>query len=140
MCNLVVEYVGMRCIVRYCERPSSGADPATWQPPSWCGALSHLQQKKHDSIWARMLARRELLADHGQLRSPDHWNTEGELPDQKHFYAIKVDKIRAYGWFSTCHRGVFYISHFSFKSGQKLALEDIRRVHTNWREIERQPE
>ena len=64
-----------------------------------------------------MAARRKHLADRGQLRSPDHWNTEGRLPDGKHFFAIKADKIRAYGWYSVRHKGVFYISHFAFKKG-----------------------
>ena len=83
-----------------------------------------------------MAARREHLANTGPLRSPDHWNTEGELPDGKHFYAIKVGKIRAYGWFSVRHKGVFYISHFAFKKGQRLAREDCSRVIANWRQIE----
>jgi hypothetical protein len=58
------------------------------------------------------------------------------LPDKKQFYAIKADKVRAYGWFSTRHSGVFYISHFAFKRGQKLAPADTRRVIANWRSIE----
>jgi hypothetical protein len=83
-----------------------------------------------------MLARRQLLADRGQLRSPDYWNTEGDLPDGKHFYAIKADRVRAYGWFSLRNKGVFYISHFAFKKGQKLATKDAKRVVSNWRQIE----
>ena len=83
-----------------------------------------------------MAARRQYLADHGQLRSPDQWNTEGTLPNGKHFYAIKADKIRAYGWFSVRNKGVFYISHFTFKKGQKLASADTNRVIVNWRQIE----
>jgi len=81
-----------------------------------------------------MVARRKLLADNGQLRSPDHWNTEADLPNGKKFYAIKADKIRAYGWFSSKHKGVFYISHFAFKQGQKLATTDAsgrRELATN---------
>ena len=85
-----------------------------------------------------MLARQTILADKAQLRSPDHWNTEGETPDGKRFYAIKVDKIRAYGWFSIRHKGVFFISHFAFKKGQKLASSDANRVIANWRKFEEQ--
>ena len=83
-----------------------------------------------------MIARRNFLADGGQLRSPDHWNTEGSLPRGGHFYAIKVDQLRAYGWFSARHPGVFYISHFAFKRGQKLAAADADQVIANWRLIE----
>lgn len=77
-----------------------------------------------------------MLAETGRLRSPDYWNTEGDLPNGKKFYAIKADRIRAYGWFSNRDRGVFYISHFAFKKGKKLAAEDTNRVIRNWRAIE----
>ncbi len=137
--NSMLEYCGIRCKIRYCESPPDDADPAIWQPPSWHEALSHFPAKKHPDLWAKMVARREILANQGQLRSPDYWNTESELPDRKHFYAIKVDKIRAYGWFSTRHKGVFYISHFAFKKGAKLATEDTHRVIQNWRKIEEKP-
>jgi len=83
-----------------------------------------------------MAARRQHLANEGQLRSPDHWNTEGRLPDNKHFFAIKAGKIRAYGWFSDRNKGIFYISHFAFKKGQKLSREDSHKVIQNWRQIE----
>ncbi|MEA3273897.1 MAG: hypothetical protein U9Q81_01060 [Pseudomonadota bacterium] len=115
-----------------------GADPATWQPPSWQEALQHLPAKKRAGVWAKMVARREVLANRGQLRSPDHWNTEGALPNGKSFFAIKADKIRAYGWYSSRYAGVFYISHFAFKKGQKLAQADTNRVIASWRQIEEQ--
>jgi len=40
-----------------------------------------------------------------------------------------------YGWFSSRHKGVFYISHLT-KKGQKLAQEDTSQVIKNWRLIE----
>lgn len=132
----MIEYVGARCTIRYCEQPAAGEDPMTWIPPSWTEALGHVQANKRDGITAKMVARRQLLADQGQLRSPDHWNTEGNLPDGKRFSAIKADRIRAYGWFSSRYKGIFYISHFAFKQGQKLALSDTNRVIDNWRQIE----
>jgi len=92
--------------------------------------------KKQAVALAQMTARRELLANRGQLRSPDYWNTEGDLPDGKHFYAIKAGKLRAYGWFSARYKGVFYVSHFAFKKGPKLAAEDTHRVIRSWRQIE----
>ena len=85
----MLEYVGDRCTIRYCEQPTAGEDPATWVPPSWIEALGHIQEKKRDSIAAKMAARRQILANKGQLRSPDHWNTEGDLPNGKKFFAIK---------------------------------------------------
>jgi hypothetical protein len=111
-------------------------DPSSWRAPSWDEALSHIPAGKHDNLWATMAARRQHLANVGQLRSPDHWNTEGDLPDGKHFFAIKAGKLRAYGWFSSRYKGVFYISHFAFKKGQKLASEDTNLVIQNWRRIE----
>jgi hypothetical protein len=133
----MLEYKGTRLTIRYCERPPAEADAGVWTPESWREALQHIPAGKHAACSAKMIARRRQLADEGRLRSPDYWNTEGKLPDGKHFYAIKVDKLRAYGWFSTQHKGVFYISHFAFKKGQKLAQEDANRVEKNWRRIER---
>jgi len=132
----MLDYRGIRLIVRCCEQPPEDADPGVWRPPSWLEALEHVPAKRHAGIWAKMVTRRQYLADRGQLRSPDHWNKEGGLPDGSHFYAIKADKVRAYGWFSTRHKGVFYISHFAFKKGQKLASEDTKRVVADWRNIE----
>jgi hypothetical protein len=101
-------------------------------------ALAGIPTKKHANVLAQFTARREVLANRGQLRSPDHWNTEGELPNGKHFYAIKAGDLRGYGWFSDKHKGVFYISHFAFKQGQKLSKKNAGRVAKNWRRIERQ--
>ena len=134
----MLEYRGTRLTIRYCEQPPEGADLEIWQPPSWQDALKHVPAKKHAGIFAKMGARREVLANRGQLRSPDHWNTEGTLPNGKSFFAIKADKIRAYGWYSSRRTGVFYISHFAFKKGPKLAQADTTRVIANWRHIEKQ--
>lgn len=134
----MLEYSGVRLTIRYCEQPPRDADPAAWQPPSWREALEGVPTKRRDGIRAKLVARRRVLADQGLLRTPDHWNTEGDLPDGKRFYAIKADSLRAYGWFSVRHKGVFYISHFALKQGQKLAKKDANRVLTNWRHIEGQ--
>lgn len=130
------EYQGKRLTIRCCEQPPDGEDDPGWMPPSWQEALQHIPANKHPGVFAKMTARRQYLADEGRLRTPDYWNTEGDLPDSKKFFAIKVDRIRAYGWYSSQHKGVFYISHFAFKKGQKLAAEDTRRVIRNWRHIE----
>ena len=132
----MIEYAGTRLTIRYCEQPAPWEAPDPWVPPSWREAIAHIQENKQKNVTAQMAVRRQQLADRGQLRSPDYWNTEGELPTGKKFYAIKVAKIRAYGWFSNRHKGVFYISHFAFKKGQKLDPADTRRVIENWRQIE----
>jgi hypothetical protein len=111
-------------------------DLASWVPPSWQEALARIPANKREGIAAKMVARRRILANERRLRSPDYWNTEGELPSGKHFYAIKADRIRAYGWFAEREKGVFWISHFAFKKGQKLASADANRVIENWRRIE----
>ena len=132
----MVDYKGKRLTIRYCEQPSKTENLKTWRPPSLQDALSHLLEGKRDKAMATMTARRKHLADNGQLRAPDHWNTEGNLPTGKHFYAIKAGRLRAYGWFSDKHKSVFFISHFAFKSGKKLTKEDSRLVVRNWRNIE----
>lgn len=132
----MVEYRGKRLTIRYCEQPETGDAPETWRPPSLVDALSHLSEAKGKNAMATLIARRNHLADAGQLRFPDFWNTEGVLPNGKHFYAIKAGKLRAYGWFSNKHNGVFFISHFAFKRQQKLSREDSRLVIRNWRDIE----
>lgn len=94
-------------------------------------------EEKQKRLMARMYARLQQLADTGQLRSPDHWNKESILPNGDHYYAVKMQKIRAYGWYSSKHSGVFYISHFAFKRGEKLHKDDHNRVIGNWNKIER---
>jgi len=134
------DYKGQKLLIRYCEQAPSNTELTPWKPQSLLESLAHLPIGKHDGLIAKMAARIQYLADEGQLRSPNHFNTEGELPNDKHFYAIKIDKLRAYGWFSSRHKGVFFVSHFAFKKGQKLAKEDSNRVIENWREFERQEE
>lgn len=114
-----------RLTIRHCESsPKTG---------SWKDAISHIKAKKVEQVHAQMKARQEALSKAGQLRFPDHFNTEGILPDGKSFYAIKVGKIRAYGWFSD---GEFWISHYAFKDSRKLGKDDTARVIKNWREQE----
>jgi hypothetical protein len=132
----MVDYKGKRLTIRYCEQPEGEDDLQVWRPPSLHKALSHFPGGKGKNAMATMAARRKYLADQGQLRAPDHWNTEAKLPNDKHFFAIKAGKLRAYGWFSDRHKGVFFISHFAFKRGPKLSKEDERLVIRNWREIE----
>jgi len=135
----MMEHRGRKLTIRYCEAEIEATDETggrSMVTQSWVDALADVPKGKRGGIYARFIALRNYLADGNQLRSPDRWNTEGDLPDGKHFYAIKVDKIRAYGWFSTRHTGVFYISHFTKKRGQKLAAEDTKRVVSSWRKEE----
>lgn len=96
----MIEYRGRRLHIRCCEQPPAGEEFPEWEPPSWREALHHIDKNQHDSIRASMIARYRQLADVGALRSPNYWNKEAKLPDGKNFFAIKVKKIRAYGWFS----------------------------------------
>lgn len=132
------EYRGAKLTIRYCEQPPADSEGELWMPPSLREALGSIQAGKHATCMSQLAARRERLANTGRLRSPDHWNTEARLPNGSRFYAIKVGKLRAYGWFSTRYKGVFYISHFAFKKGQKLSSQDEQRVIKNWRRIEEQ--
>ncbi len=91
---------------------------------------------KVDRVRAQMLARYRHLAKEGNLRSPDHMRREGKLPDGKYFYAIRAGDIRAYGWFSAKHAGVFYVSHYAFKARRKLSKTNTSRVVSNWNTIE----
>ena len=132
-----MDHTGHKLTIRCCEQPAPDAvEVGNWLPPSWIEAISHIELSKHDGIMAQIVARRNFLADGNQLRCPDHWNTEGELPNGKSFYAMKAGKIRVYGWFSSRDKSVFYISHFAFKRGQKLATADTNIVCANWRRIE----
>jgi hypothetical protein len=121
------EHQGKRLTIRYCHGAAE----------SLVEVLESLPAKKHPACLAQLVARRNQLAEVGQLRSPDHWNTEGNLPQGSKFYAIKAGKIRAYGWFSDKHKGVFYISHFIYKDTQKLDKSDLNRVCNNWRKVEK---
>lgn len=105
---------------------------------SWADAISHLPKKQDslDKLYARMGVRIEHLANNGQLRSPDHWNKEGLLRSGKHYYAIKVPDIRAYGWFSRKYPRRFIISHYAYKDSKKLTKSNHGRVLNNWRKIE----
>ena len=121
---------GMRLEVRFSEDdPQSNFKEAL---DRWRGNTA-----KQASLVARMYAQLQRLADTGQLRSPDKWRTESTLPNNKHYYAVKMGKIRAYGWYSTKYAGVFYISHFAFKRSEKLHKDDHHRVMKNWNNIEK---
>ena len=109
---------------------------------SWNEAIRHasLNNEQHNKLIAKMAARIAVLGDGGRLRNPDHFNTEGLLPNGKHFFAIKVShgrhNFRAYGWYSNRHNGSFIISHYAYKKGEKLDSRDTSRVVATWREIE----
>ncbi len=122
-----LEIRGGKLTIRYC----AGAKE------SLTVAFAAITEQSHAATKASFKARQDYLKDRGSLRSPDHMNTEAELPDGSKFYAIKTNQgLRAYGWFSKKHRSVFYISHFICKKRQKLKQEDTNRVIQNWREIE----
>ncbi|WP_443190445.1 hypothetical protein [Pseudomonas indica] len=100
-------------------------------------ALGKIEQRHHKATHSRMLALFQCLADKGNLRTPDLFNKEADLPGGGHFYAVKAKRLRAYGWFSSVHKGTFIISHYAFKRGEKLDQRDTARVIKNWRNVER---
>ena len=121
---------GKRLTICHCEENAESS--------SWAEAFSHYSRSKDKGkeLRARMLVRLKLLAENGQLRSPDYWNKEAKLPNDSHFYAVKVLNIRAYGWFSTKHSGVFLISHYSYKNSKKLSKKNTNKIIANWRKFE----
>ncbi|MFZ5660926.1 MAG: hypothetical protein ACOY5C_13870 [Pseudomonadota bacterium] len=122
------EHVGNRLTIRYCD----GAEASLQE------ALRHIPAHLKDRCIAQFVARRNLLADGEQMRKPEHFNTEGALPDGGNFFAIKTTQgLRAYGWFSSRHRHVFFISHFVFKNYDKLKRADEDLVRRNWEKEER---
>lgn len=103
-------------------------------------ALERVDPRLRKAAKAKIFALIKRLSDHGNLRMPDHFNKEATLPDDSHFYAVKTNstmRLRAYGWYSSKHKGTFVISHFAFKRGEKLDDRDTARVNENWRSIER---
>lgn len=124
-------YTGTKLIIEYVD----GAEES-WDEMLRTLAVNISKEDARKKLTARLIARIMQLANGGQLRSPDHWNKEGNLPDGKFFYAIKANHLRAYGWYSSKHKGTFFISHFIYKDQQKLAAADTGRVCNNWHDIE----
>lgn len=123
------EHKGSRFTIRYCAGAKESFD----------AAIAHVPEGKRAACTAQFIVRRNRLAEGERMRSPDHFNSEADLPDGKPFYAIKTTQgLRAYGWYAR-ERGVFYISHFIFKNRQKLDPADTARVCDNWRLIEVAP-
>lgn len=90
-------------------------------------------EKEARNAFAQMKAQINRLEEVGYLRSPDKMRKESTLPDGNDFYAIKTPKrLRAYGWYSRSCKGVFFISHFAFKKGQKLDQKDTNLIVKNW--------
>lgn len=102
---------------------------------SFIEAIEHLKHSKRSSIKARMSALIIRLAN-GEEMAGENFPKEGKLPNGRHFRAIKKIPLRAYLWLSKKHKNAYFISHFIYKSHDKLRDKDISRVCENWREIE----
>jgi hypothetical protein len=95
-------------------------------------SLPKAEESAQLSCQAQLRRLTKRLADTGTLRSPQQFNNEGDG-----FYAIKARcGLRAYGWFSRRCRGVFYISHYVYKSKEKLSKKDKKKMKANRRGIE----
>ena len=99
-------------------------------------ALDGLGFKQQQRVAAKVMASFVHLANGGQLRSPDRWQTEGDLPGQAagKFYAVKCRQkqlnLRAYLFKFDSD---WWVSHYVNKKNQKLSNSDIERVHSNYR-------
>jgi hypothetical protein len=89
------EYKGTKRVIRYSEQPPLTSEPTEnaehppWMPQSLLEALAHFPTgKKRNGLIAKMAARFLHFANEGRLRSPDQFNTKGELPNHEHFFAI----------------------------------------------------
>ena len=74
---------------------------------------------------AQLIARLNLLAEKGRLRSPDHMRHEGDG-----IYAVKARcGLRAYGWFCNFDgRRAYVISHVVLKKQQKARPSDLAKA------------
>ncbi|HBL6925838.1 TPA: hypothetical protein LSH87_003747 [Citrobacter koseri] len=107
---------------------------------SFTEALKRTPTDRHDSLKAQMNLLVQRLANGARL-SKDSFPPEGLLPclpgkQAKSFYAFKKIPIRAYGWYSERHSKTFFISHYIYKSKDKLSKKDTTRVQGNWTRIE----
>ncbi|RJG10954.1 hypothetical protein D3879_14845 [Pseudomonas cavernicola] len=129
MTDLTLVVQGVK--LKVCEMPGANE--------SLSEALEHVPKNLHLAGRAKLLALSKKLADAGNLRMPEHFNKEAQLPNGSHFYAVKTNstiRLRAYGWFSTKVKGTFIISHYAYKKGAKLDDRDTNRVIESWRRVE----
>lgn len=124
--NLKKEYKGERLTIVHCD----GA------VDSFKSALEKVSPHKRKPTLAMHIVRQiETLANLGRL-SGVNFPKEGALPNGSHFYALKKIPIRGYCWFSNKHPRTVFISHYIYKSKERLSNRDGDRVIANWRSVE----
>ncbi|MEH6784144.1 MAG: hypothetical protein V7688_09690 [Alcanivorax jadensis] len=117
---------GTQCFVRSFKGTDKSLDES----------LKGVAPKVAIKVAAKMLSQLEQLANGGQLRCPDKFNTEAPLPGKStgHFFAVKVRiagvNLRAYVF---KYGSDWWISHYTNKKNQKLSDSDTNRVHGNYR-------
>jgi len=133
-----VTITGTHLAIRFLENDKGDKAQDNWNKlGSWLEAAKHFKAEKADTIYVQMHIKMKRMSDGNRLRNPIHFNKEGDLPNGKKFYAIKQDKVRAYGWYSDSEKGVFIISHFAYKNRQQLSDKDKKKVVANWKRVER---
>jgi hypothetical protein len=124
------DYVGSKCRIVHCEDALKSYLSAIQGVP--CG-------KRSRSFTRSMMLQIERLAD-GQRMSKENFPQEGLLPAQagpgKNFNALKKIPIRGYCWKSSRYPNTYFISHYIFKTCDKLKDKDTKLVGRNWTRIE----
>lgn len=98
-------------------------------------ALSGCKATKRRSLERGIQMQIERLAN-GHRLSKEHFPPEGQLPNNKKFYAFKRKPLRAYCWLSTTRKNTYFVSHYVHKKCQKLSTADTNKISQNWRRIE----
>ncbi|WP_141096777.1 hypothetical protein [Photorhabdus luminescens] len=102
---------------------------------SFYESAKSLVKQKARTMEMQIVIQIKRLAD-GKRMATDTFVSEGSLPSDKKFYALKRIPIRGYLWFSESRGGVCFISHYVYKDYPKLNKSNIRKIHSNWRRIE----
>lgn len=120
---------GNRCFVRGCNGANDTLIQAMKTIPNGP------QSKK---VGAKLVSYLKQLADGEQLRSPDRFRTEGDLPGKStgKFFAVRLKNgaanIRVYIF---VFKGDWWISHFTNKKKNKLSRGDKEKVEESYRSL-----
>ena len=118
------DFVGSKYTVRHCQGARESIE-----------AIVKKVNRKKETLENSVSLVIEHLAN--GLRLPKtRYRSEGNLPSQKKFYALKAGKIRGYCWLSQRKKNTIFISHYIFKAQDKLNGKDTNLVCDNWKRIE----
>lgn len=123
---------GGQGVVRHCLEALTSLDQALKK-------VSHKGKRKSSKVALEIQIKR--LASGRPISGGSKLVKEGDLPvivghAKSKFYALKRIPIRAYFWYSKSNPDYRFISHYIYKSSDKLKNEDITRVGDNWIRVE----